>query len=121
MPEENNIVDETIDRVQDAARSVSREIDRLQEQATDRRKDWEKKAQDRLGDLRKELAKTPLGKRAEALSKDATRQAEAGFEAVLGALSIASSKELSKINRKLDKIGRRLKKLEEDSTPSNSA
>ena len=117
MPEETNIVDETIDRVQDAARSVGREIDRLQEQAESRRKDWEGKAQKRLGEFRSELAKTPIGKRTEAFSKDATRQAEAGLETILGAFSIASSKELSKINRKLDRINKRLKKLEEEPAP----
>ena len=118
MAQENNFIDDSIDRVQDAVRSVSREFDRLQEQAESRRKDWEGKAQKRLGEFRSELAKTPIGKRTEAFGKDATRQAEAGLETILGAFSIASSKELSKINRKLDKINKRLKKLEEDSTPS---
>ena len=98
-------------------RSVSREIDRFQEQAESTRKEWEGKAQERIGKLRSDLAKTPIGKRTQALGKDATRQAEAGVETLLSALSIASSKELSKINRKLNKINKRLKKLEEASTP----
>ena len=118
MAQQNNFIDDSLDRVQDAVRTVSREFDRLQEQAESRRKDWEGKAQKRLGELRSELAKTPLGKRTQALGKDATRQAEASLETLLSTFSIASSKELGKINRKLDKINKRLKKLEEDSTPS---
>ena len=121
MAKEANFVGETIDRVQDAVRSVSGEIERLQEEADKGRKKWEKQTQERIEKLGKELRATPLGKRTVDLGKDATRQAEAGIQALLGTFSIASATELQKINRKLDKINRRLKKLEDESTPTPSA
>ena len=118
MAEETNFIGDTIDRVQDAVRSVSGGVERLQARAEKGRKKWEKDTQKRLETLSRELRKTPLGKRTEAIGKDATRQAEAGIETVLDTFSIASVKELRKISRKLDKLSKRLKKLENDSAPT---
>ena len=121
MAKEANFVGDTLDRVQDAVRSVSGEIDRLQDQAEKGRKKWEEQTQKRIERLGEDLRNTPLGKRTADLGRDATRQAEAGIQALLGSLSIASATELQKMNRKLDKIGRRLKKLEDQAQPTTPA
>ena len=52
---------------------------------------------------------------------DAARQAEAGIQTLLETLSIASATELQKMNRKLDKISRRLKKLEDQAKTTTDA
>ena len=113
MAKQANFVEDTIDRVQDAVRSVSGEIERLQDQAEKGRKKWEQETQKRIEQLGEDLRNTPLGKRTVDFGRDASRQAEAGFQTILETLSIASATELQKMNRKLDKISRRLKKLED--------
>ena len=121
MAKEANFVGDTIDRVQDAVRSVSGEIERLQDQAEKGRKKWEEQTQKRIEQFGEDLRNTPLGKRTADLGRDATRQAEAGIQTLLETLSIASATELQKMNRKLDKISRRLKKLEDEAKTTTEA
>ena len=121
MAKEANFVGDTIDRIEDAVRSVSGEIERLQDQAEKGRKKWEEQTQKRIEQFGEDLRNTPLGKRTVDLGRDATRQAEAGIQTLLETLSIASVTELQKVNRKLDKIGRRLKKLEDQAKPPADA
>lgn len=118
MAKEANFVGDTIDRVQEAVRSVSGEFERLQNQAEKGRKKWEKETQKRVEKLGKDLSQTPLGKRTVNLGKDATQKAEAGIQALLGTFSIPSASDLQKINRKLNKISKRLKKLEGEEKPT---
>ena len=118
MAAETNPVGEAIDRVEEALRSASSEFDRLKANAEKRFSSFEKEAQKRLGQLRSDFADTDFGKRAESLRAEATSKAEAGIETILGNLGVASSKEAGKLDRKLSRISRRLKKLEVEKVDS---
>jgi hypothetical protein len=118
MAAETNPVGDAIDRVEEALRSASDEFDRLKGKAEKRFSSFEKEAQKRLEQFRSDFVDTDFGKRAESLRADATSKAEAGIETILGSLGVASSKEAEKLDRKLSRISRRLKKLEVEKVDS---
>jgi hypothetical protein len=79
----------------------------------------EKQAQElekRAEKLRGELRNTPAVKRAEALRKDAEKAIESGVETLLGNLRIASASEVSRLERRLAAIDRKLNALEKRGT-----
>lgn len=112
MSDQTGFVSESIDRVQEAIQSVGDEFERLQSQFDDRRKDFEAQTQKRVKKLRKDLSKQPLWKRANSLRRDATKQIEQRVEDALGALQIASTSDMKKIDKKLNGISKRLKEIE---------
>ena len=112
MSDQTSFVAESIDRVQEVIQSVGDEFGRLQGQFQDRRKDLESQTQKHVKKLRKDLSKQPLWKRADTFRRDATRQIEQRIEDALGALQIASTADMKKIDRKLTGISKRLKEIE---------
>lgn len=107
-------VEEGLDRVQSAFGSVQEELERLQKELGKRRRSFEKEAQKRVRQLRSELRKNGLVKRAESFQKDAARRLETGVESVLSTFQIASQGDLKRIDRKLGQISRKLTALEKD-------
>ncbi len=120
MAQQVSFVEDSIDRVQSAVHSVEDEFERLQKQFGKRRKQFEREAQKRVKQIRTEIRKQPLVKRAESLRGDARKQIETGVETILATLQIASRGEVQRLDRKLGQINRKLSQLEKGK-PHNGA
>ena len=116
-----------MDRVREAVSSVEDDFQRVQKrvekqlnarrkaiekQVKARRKNIEKRTQKQVRRLRTEFNKNPYVKRAQGAMDDATKQWESGVDTVLGALHVASRRDVSRIDRKLNQINRKLRDLE---------
>lgn len=132
MAQQESILDEGIDRIQEAVESVSEEIQSLQKRFTKQRSSFEKDARKRFKKFQTEIRKNDLVKRAEKFQKsvekdirksdtfknaqkfqkDANQRVENSVDGVLSALQIASSSDVKKLDRKLSQINRKLKELE---------
>ena len=124
MSEQVNIVQEGVDRFNAAFERIDDERLRLQKQLQSRRKsfekqitsgrrDFEKRTRKQVKRLRTELRRYPVVKRVERLQADARRQIETGVDRFLGTFQIASKSDLDRIDRKLDRISRKLKDFEQ--------
>jgi polyhydroxyalkanoate synthesis regulator phasin len=123
MTERASFVDETRERAQSAFHSVEDEINKFQKRIESRTSELNKRAEKRFKQLRSELRKYEVVQRAESFADDVSRQLESrgkriekqletGLETVLGTFQIASRGEIEKLDRKLDRINRRLKALD---------
>jgi hypothetical protein len=138
MAENGSFVQEGLDRVSDAYRSLDERVQRFQRELRARRKLWEKQ----LGSGRKSLEKQVLSgrrrlerrtrkqwaeikrselvKRAQSLQRDARGQLESTLSGVLGWFQIASKNDLDRLDRKLGQIHRKLRELEGTRRPRRS-
>jgi hypothetical protein len=115
MSEQVSLVQEGVDRLNEAFQSIDDEFQRVQKQLTNRRKKAEKSTRKQLNRFQSELKSTPIYKRAESFRKDTTKQIESGVDSLIGLLQIASKGDLQRIDRKLTTLGRRLKEIEKAS------
>jgi hypothetical protein len=123
MAEEASLVQDGVDRINEALRSIDGEFQRVQQDFSDRResiekqftksrKSIEKKSRKEVTRWRAEVRKNPLVKRAESIRKDVNKQLESGMDNFLGLFQIASKSDMGRIERKLNALGRRLKEIE---------
>ncbi len=123
MSEQVSFVQEGVDRFNAAFERIDEERLRLQKQIRVRRKsfekqitsgrrDFEKRTRKQVKRLRTELRRYPAIKRAERLQTDTRRQIEERVDRLIALLPIASRTELERIDRKLDRISRKLKDIE---------
>ncbi len=124
MSEQVSFVQEGVDRFNTAFERIDEERLRLQKQIRARRKsfekqvtsgrrDFEKRTRKQVKRLRTELRRYPVVKRVERLQADARRQIEENVDRLLSLLPIASRSDLQRIDRKLERISRKLKDLEQ--------
>ncbi len=124
MSEQVNFVQEGVDRFNAAFERIDGERLRLQKQIRARRKsfekqitsgrrDFEKRSRKQVKRLRTELRRYPAVRRAERLQADARRQIGDRVDRLLALLPIASRSDLERVNRKLDRISRKLKEFEQ--------
>lgn len=129
---EQSLVQEGVDRLNDAFQSIDDEFQRVQrrvntrrrtleKELSSRRKKVEKRTRKQLNRFQSELRKSPVYKRAKSLRRDAARQIESGLDSFLGALQIASRSDVERLDRKLSTIGRRLKEIEKARTTNGAA
>jgi len=126
MAEAQSLVDQGVDRVQDALKSADKGFQKIQRRVKTRRrsierrieaqrKNFEKNAQKQMKNAQKQIdaiRKNDLVKRVEALGNDVQEQLESGLETVLGVLQIASKADIERVDRKLNRISKKLKELE---------
>jgi len=123
MAQQTSLIDDGLDRIQSAIRSVENEVQKAQERLNKEGEKLNKDATKRIKSFRKELNKYPAVKQAEALRKDFNKEFEArskqvgktiesGIESLLGTFQIASHGDVAKLDRKLGRINRRLKALD---------
>jgi GTP:adenosylcobinamide-phosphate guanylyltransferase len=127
MAQQANFVQEGVDRLREAVSSIEVDIERMQDrmqkefktrrksiekQVASNRKNFEKKTQKQVKRLRNELRKNTYVKRAQGIVDDATKQFDQGVDNVLEVLHVASKRDLSRIDRKLNQINRKLRDLE---------
>jgi len=123
MSEQASLVHDGVDRINEAFRSIDGEFQRVQKDLSARRetiekrfkksrKTIEKQSRKEVSRLRVEFRKNPAVKRAESLRKDINKQFESGMDNLLGLFQIASKSDMSRIDRKLNALGRRIKEIE---------
>ena len=135
MAQTESLVDQGVDRVQDALKSADKEFQRFQRRVRTRRRTIERRIQSQRKSLEKNLEKqaksiekqaqkqiqqirkNDLVKRAETLGKDVQSQIESGLESVLSIFQIASKADIRRVDRKLNRISKKLKELEASPTP----
>ncbi len=134
-----NLVQEGVERIQDAVRTVERELGRLGRRATTRRRrlerelstrrrNLERQIQRRYRSLVREVQRLPAVKRAEALQRDVSRQVETlqkdierQVEGLLAALNIASRSDVQRLDRKLGQLHKKLRELEKQGSEAHAA
>lgn len=132
MAENASFVQGGIDRVSEAYRTLDARVQKLQKELNSRRRSFESQIQTSRKNLQKqvasgrknfekrtrkqlsELRRAHLVRRALAIPSDANQRLEAGVGQLLGLLRIASKSELSRIDRKLDQLNRKLREIEKE-------
>ena len=123
MAEQVSLVQEGIDRLNDAFQSIDGEFQRVQKELNSRResvekqfnskrKDVEKLARKELNRFQSELKKSPFVKRAKSLQKDWTKEVETNVDTFLGLIRVASRADVERIDKKLTTLNRQLKEIE---------
>ncbi|MBW2273573.1 MAG: hypothetical protein JRG96_09900 [Deltaproteobacteria bacterium] len=119
MAQRATFIDEGLDKVQTMFRSVEDEFQKLQKQTQKRRKELEKQTQKRRKDFEKrtkrfekDLRNNTVVKKAESIRVDVSKQLDDALDQMLGWLPFATQSDLSKIDRKLNQINRKLRTLE---------
>ena len=115
--QQTGFVADSIDRIQNAVESAQSELEKFQKDIEKRRKKFEKRAEKEMKRIQKDFRNSEPVKRVEAFQKDVTSQIESGVDAVLGNLQIASRRDVAKIDKKLNKISRKLNALDKAMTP----
>ena len=136
MAQQANFVQEGVDRLREAVSSIEGDLERMQDrvqeefttrrksiekQVSSSRKNFEKKTQKQVKRLRNELRKNSYVKRAQGVVDDATKQFEQGVDTVLEVLHVASKRDLSRIDRKLNQINKKLRDLEKSKQGNGAA
>ncbi len=139
MSEQISVVQEGVDRVGDAYRSLGEGFQRLQKDLRGRqntfekqintgrksverqintgRKDIEKATRKRV----RELRKTPVVKRAIDVRDDAFKRFESQVGTVLGFFNVATRSDIDRIDRKLGQIAKKLKEIQRSKKANGSA
>lgn len=141
MARNQGILDEGIERFEGALKDMERDWKRLTKRADQGRKQFERRAQREVKKLQTELRKNPIVKRAEAQRKQIERRArklerdvrksapvkraeafrkdagamfEEQVENLFSLLRLASTNEVSRLERKVNQLNRRLRELERE-------
>jgi len=142
MANQASIVDESIDRVQSAfenleegvekiQKKAEKEVGKLQSKAEKRASELSDRAAKSIKRLQKEFRKNKLYRQAEERWEDVNKQleergkelearVESGLESLLGTFRIASRNDVAKLDKKLDRINRRLKALDKTLTEKST-
>jgi hypothetical protein len=142
MARNNGLLEEGRERFEGALKDMERDWKRLQRRADQGRKQFEQRAQKQVKRIQAELRKSPLVKRAEEqrkvlerrarklgtelrnstavkraeeLRKDAGTRIESQIGSLFGWLRIASAADVSRLERKVDQLNRKLRELEKGS------
>lgn len=124
MSDQASLVQEGVERFNEAWRSAGEEVQRLQKQLqhrrhslekqiTARRKRIEKQTRRRVSRARTELERNPWVKRAQSLRDEAWKRLERGLDGTLGNLRIASRRDVERIERRITQLNRRIKEIEQ--------
>jgi HD-GYP domain-containing protein (c-di-GMP phosphodiesterase class II) len=136
MAQQANFVQEGVDRLREAVSSIEGDLERMQDrvqeefttrrksiekQVSSSRKNFEKKTEKQVKRLRGELRKNSYVKRVQGVVDDATKQFEQGVDNILEVLHVASKRDLSRIDRKLNQINKKLRDLEKSKQGNGAA
>ena len=114
---EANFIEEGIDRIENAFRSIEKDFKRLQKRADRRRRQFERQAEKRVKQIQTDFRKNRVVKRAEDLRGDAVKNIEDQVDALLANLRIASHAEVHKLERKVAQLNKKVRELEKQSKP----
>jgi len=114
---EANFIEEGIDRIENAFRSIEKDFKRLQKRADRRRRQFERQAEKRVKQLQSDFRNNRVVKRAEDLRGDAVKNIEDQVDTLLANLRIASHAEVYKLERKVAQLNKKVRELEKQSKP----
>jgi hypothetical protein len=114
---EANFIEEGMDRIEDAFRSIERDFRRMQKRADRRRKQLEKQAEKRVKQFQNDIRKNSVVKRAEDLRADALKTVEEQVDTLLSNLRIASQADVRKLDRKVAQLNKKVRELEKQKKP----
>ena len=114
---EANFIEEGMDRIEDAFRSIEKDLKRLQKRADKRRQQFERQAEKRVKQLQSDIRKNPVVKRAESLRGDAQKAIEEQVDGLLANLRIATHADVNKLGRKVAQLNKKVRELEKQSKP----
>ncbi len=142
MGNQASIIDEGIGRVQSAFESVEEgvekiqkkageEVEKLQDEAEKRASELSDRARSGFRRIQRDLRNNKFYRQAEQRWEDVNKQLEergkalearieSGLDSLLGAFQIASRSDVGKLEKKLDRINRRLKALDKTLTKKGS-
>ena len=109
---EANFIEEGMDRIEDAFRSIEKDLKGLQKRADKRRQQFERQAEKRVKQLQSDIRKNPVVKRAESLRSDAQKAIEEQVDGLLANLRIASHTDVHKLERKVAQLNKKVRELE---------
>jgi hypothetical protein len=119
MAETQSLVDQGVDRVQDAIKSVDKELQRLQREVRTRRRSFERNLETRRRSIEKQAQKqikalrdNDLVKRVETFGSDVQEQIGSRVGSVLSIFQIASKADIERVDRKIERISKKLKEIE---------
>jgi hypothetical protein len=109
---EANFIQEGIDRVESAFKTIEKDFKRFQKRADKRRKQFEKQAEKRVKKFQSEFRNNRIVKRADDLRSDALKAIEDQVDGLLANLRIASHAEIHKLERKVAQLNKKVRELE---------
>ena len=123
MTAASQFLDQSMDKMQSAWKSVEEEVQKVQKQIEVTGTSLNQRAEKQIKQFQKDFRTYPGVQRAESLGEDLRKEVEtrltwvseqmdSSLVSVLGGLQIASRTEIDKLDRKLNRINRRLKALD---------
>ena len=123
MTAASQFLDQSMDKMQSAWKSVEEEVQKVQKQIEVTGTSLNQRAEKLIKQFQKDFRTYPGVQRAESLGEDLKKEVEtrltwvseqmdSSLVSVLGGLQIASRTEIDKLDRKLNRINRRLKALD---------
>ena len=112
---EANFIEEGMDRIENAFKSIEKDLKRLQKRADRRRRQFERQAEKRVKQLQSDIRTNRVVTRAEDLRSEAVKAIEDQVDSVLANLRIASQADFSKLERKVSQLNRKVRELEKQS------
>ena len=107
-----SVIQEGIDRIEDARRSFEKRYKKIQKQADKRRRELEKTAEQRGRQIRDDISNNPIVKRVDGLREGASQRIEEQVEQVLSTFRIATQGEIERLERKVAQLSRKVRELE---------
>ena len=107
-----NIIEESIENVQERFRNAGEELQRLQDRASENRREFADRAQARAEKVQKQLLEIPAIKKADDFRTDVLKQIEANVDEFVSRMPVASSNEIKKLERKVNALTRKVRALE---------
>lgn len=112
MATQANVFEDGFERVQEQFRSAGEELQKLQDRAAVSRREFADKAQARADKMQKRLLKIPAIKRADAFRVDVTKAIETNVDEFMARIPVASSNEVTKLEKKVNALTRKVRALE---------
>ena len=119
MAQTESLVDQGVDRVQDALKNADKEFQRIQRRVKTQRRTLERRLDSQRKSIEKQaqkqikaIRKNDLVKRVETFGSDVQSQLESSLESVLSVFQIASKADIERVDRKLNRISKKLRDFE---------
>ena len=107
-----SVIQEGIERLEDARKNVEKRYRQVQKQADKRRREFEKNAEKRVRQIREGISKNPIVKQADGFRERASQRVEEQVEQVLSLFRIATQSEVDRLERKVAQLTRKVRELE---------
>jgi hypothetical protein len=112
MTARTNIIEESFERVQARFRDAGEELQKLQNRASENRREFSERTQARAEKVQKQLLEIPAIKAADDFRVEVFKQIEANMDDFLARLPVASASDIKKLERKVNALTKKVRALE---------